>query len=163
MKKLFLHMLLVSMIAYSNNMNAMLRSKVTSLAPSKISTSARRTISSHPKYKSDNSLKTYAIDGVKGAVGGSLGAGVGFIAGGSAGIITALIITPPCYLAGIDVDVEQIESFTCPPCIAAGGLIGSAAAGGVTGVVGYGVLLATSYAVGKYKAKNNTLNDNSQK
>lgn len=163
MKKLFSHMFLVSMIAYSSNVEAMLRSKVTSLAPSKISTSARRTVSSHPKYKSDNSLKTYFIDGAKGVVGGSLGAGVGYIAGGTAGIITALIIAPPCHLTGIQVSVESIESCTCPVGIGTGGLIGSAVAGGVTGVAGYGLFLATAYAVGKYKSKNNAPKEISKK
>lgn len=163
MKKLFSHIIFISALTCSNYMNAMFNSKAASMASSKISTAARRTISSHPKYKSAHSLKTYTIDGAKGVVGGSIGAGVGLIAGGSIGLITGLIVAPPCHLAGIDVDVKKIESFTCPPCIAVGGLIGSAAAGGVPGVAAYGSLLATAYAVGKYKAKNNTLNQNSQK
>lgn len=164
MKKLFSHIIFISALACSNHMNAAFNSKVASMASSKISTAARRTISSHPKYKSDNSLKSYAIDGAKGVVGGSIGAGIGLIAGGSAGIITAIIITPPCYLAGIDVDVKkEVESYTCPLGASVGGLIGSAAAGGVPGVTGYGLFMTTTYAIGKYKTQHNTVHDNSKK
>ncbi|AXK61064.1 hypothetical protein [Candidatus Chromulinivorax destructor] len=163
MKKLFSHIIFISALTCSNYMNAMFNSKAASMASSKISTAARRAISSHPKYKSADSLKTYTIDGAKGVIGGSIGAGIGLIAGGSAAIITGLIVAPPCHLANIDVDVKEIESFTSPAFVATGGLIGSAAAGGVPGVAAYGALLATAYAVGKYKAQHNIVNQNSKK
>jgi len=130
----------------------MLNSKFASIASSKISTAARRA-HSHSKHTSHYTAKEFLIEGTKGIIGGSAGTAAGFACGGIGAIVLGAIIIPPCHLADIDVTIAEIESFTIPPCVVTGALIGSAGAGGIPGVAGYGLLLATSYAIGKYKAK----------
>jgi hypothetical protein len=152
MKKLFSHLLFFTIITYTHDACAMLNSKFASMASSKISTAARRT-HSHFKHTPHYTAKEFLIEGTKGIIGGSVGTATGFVCGGAGAILLGAIIIPPCHIADINVTISDIESFTCPPCVAAGALIGSAVAGGVPGVAGYGLLLATSYAIGKYKAQ----------
>lgn len=152
MKKLLSNLLFFTIITHTHNACAMLNSKFASIASSKISTAARRT-HSHSKHTPNYTAKECLIEGTKGIIGGSAGIIAGYITGFGTAIGIAVIITAPCELAGVKITVNDITDYTCPPCIVAGALIGSAGAGGIPGVAGYGLLLATSYTVGKYKAK----------